>query len=206
MLGAVVRDPEALLTFWFGTLTNGCADEDHRSRWFQSNEAFDGQCRDQWAPLLAEARAGKLEDWLIHARGKLAYVVLCDQMPRNVYRGQADAYAWDHLALAAARSAVQLREDLALAWDERSFLYMPFEHAENVIDQHTAVGLFSALRDQSPREVRNVTGNYLRYAQLHRDIVLRFGRFPHRNAVLGRSSSEEERQFVDAGDGFGQSV
>jgi uncharacterized protein (DUF924 family) len=83
---------------------------------------------------------------------------------------------------------------------------MPFEHSEDILDQHLAVGLFTLLRDQSPKGQRSETGNYLRFAQQHRDIVLRFGRFPHRNEVLGRNSSAEERAFVDAGDGFGQNV
>ncbi len=206
MLGPLVHDPEALLTFWFGTLSDGLADDDHRNRWFQPDQGFDDQCRNQWAPLLADAQTGKLSDWLTDPRGTLAYVVLCDQMPRNVHRGTEAAFAWDEFALDAARGAVARRDDLDLGWDERCFLYMPFEHSENPVDQHTAVGLFSALRDQSPSGIRHITGNYLRHAHQHRDIVLRFGRFPHRNAALGRTSSAEEKAFISAGNGFGQSA
>ena len=127
-------------------------------------------------------------------------------MPRNIYRGNAQAYAWDTTALQAAREGVSQQADRELGWDERSFFYMPFEHAENLLDQHLAVGLYSLMRDESPRELRNQTGNSLRYAQQHRDIILRFGRFPHRNVVLGRKSSADEATFVAGGDGFGQSV
>ena len=199
-------DVDDLLEFWFGELDEGLADDAHRQRWFAPDQAFDDNCRQHYAPLLSRAREGELDLWCQTPRGRLAYIVLCDQMPRNVYRGTADAYAWDGLALAAAAAGVRRGDDRKLGWDERCFFYMPFEHSEDLVDQHTAVGLFSALRDQSPGELRNITGNYLRYAHQHRDIVERFGRFPHRNAVLGRTSTEAERAFVADGDGFGQSV
>lgn len=96
--------------------------------------------------------------------------------------------------------------DRALNFDQRAFFYMPFEHSENILDQHIAVGLFSQLRDESPGPRRELIGNNLRFAQQHRDIIARFGRFPHRNAVLERDSSPEELDFVAAGDGFGQTT
>ena len=197
---------QTLLDFWFGPLVNGVADADKRQRWFQPDPNFDAQCSAEFGPLLAPALAGELDDWLLTAQGRLAFIVLTDQMPRNIYRGSAEAYAWDTAALQVAREGVALQADRELAWDERSFFYMPFEHAENLLDQHLAVGLYSLMRDESPRELRNQTGNSLRYAQQHRDIILRFGRFPHRNVVLGRKSSVDEADFVAGSDGFGQSV
>ena len=197
---------QPLLDFWFGPLVNGVADADKRQRWFQPDPNFDAQCSAEFGPLLAPALAGELDDWLLTAQGRLAFIVLTDQMPRNIYRGNAQAYAWDDAALQAAREGISLQADRELAWDERSFFYMPFEHAENLLDQHVAVGLYALMRDESPRELRNQTGNSLRYAHQHRDIILRFGRFPHRNVVLGRKSSVDEADFVAGSDGFGQSV
>ncbi len=199
--------PRDVLSFWFGTLgDDGFADEAVRKRWFESSRTFDAACRDTFAETLDAVADNKLADWLIEPAGRLAYIVLCDQLPRNIYRGDARAFAWDSYALAAAREGVARGDDLQLALDERCFFYMPFEHSENLVDQHLAVGLFTHVRDSSPKARRELTGNALRYAQQHRDIVLRFGRFPHRNAVLGRASSEAEKEFVAGSDGFGQSA
>ena len=193
-----------LLHFWFGDLENGFADAEHRQRWFESSASFDETCTTQFGHWLQAATTGALADWLAAPRSCLAFIVLCDQLPRNIYRGKAEAFAWDHLALKAAREAVTRGHDRELVWDERAFMYMPFEHSENLLDQHTAVGLFSHLRDESPKANKALTGNNLRFAQQHRDIIMKFGRFPHRNAVLGRISSPTEQAFTQAGDGFGQ--
>ena len=193
-----------LLDFWFGDLTGGIAADSIRRQWFQPDPAFDTQCSAEFSGLLAPAAAGELAAWLDTPRGRLAFIVLTDQLPRNIYRGKAEAYAWDPLALDAARQGVAQGDDRALEWDERSFFYMPFEHSEEILDQHLAVGLFNNLRDASPKNLREITGNNLRYAQQHRDIIMRFGRFPHRNALLQRKSSSEEADFIAAGDGFGQ--
>jgi uncharacterized protein (DUF924 family) len=195
-----------LVAFWFGELNDGFADTAHRLRWFQPDREFDAECDARFAGLLASADTGKLHTWQQDPLGRLALILLCDQIPRNIFRGRADAFRWDGLALSTARDGVAQGMDQNLAWDHRCFFYMPFEHSEDILDQHLAVGLFTLLRDQSPKGQRSETGNYLRFAQQHRDIVLRFGRFPHRNEVLGRNSSAEERAFVDAGDGFGQNV
>lgn len=197
--------PEALLDYWFGPLTDGFADVAHRARWFNGGAPFDTALRDKFGHLVDAAMAGELQQWRSSERGTLAYVLVCDQLPRNIFRGEARAFATDHLALTAAREAVASGTDIHLALDERSFLYMPFEHSENLLDQHTSVGLFMELRDATPRGKRELTGTALRFAQQHRDIVRRFGRFPHRNAVLNRTSSPAEAEFIAAGDGFGQS-
>ena len=192
------QEPQALLDFWFS--------DSSRDQWFTPDRGFDEQCAGQFGHLLATAAAGELTTWMQSPQGRLAFIVLTDQLPRNIHRGTAEAYAWDSLALAASREGLEVGDDRGLSWDQRAFFYMPFEHSENLLDQHLAVGLFSHLRDESPRELREQTGNHLRFAQQHRQIILRFGRFPHRNAVLERSSSTEELEFVAAGDGFGQSV
>lgn len=198
-------DAKDLLNFWFGELTDGFADAAHRQRWFESNAVFDNQCNTQFGTWLTEAKAGRLRHWVNEPRSCLAFIVLCDQLPRNIFRGSADAFAWDSLALDAAKHAVEQSFDQTMAFDERAFCYMPFEHSEDLLDQHMAVGLFSLLRDDSPKEHRQLTGGNLRFAQQHRDIILKYGRFPHRNAVLGRNSTQAELEFVAQGDGFGQS-
>lgn len=194
----------ALLEFWFGAQSDGLADKNRREQWFAPNPAFDAQCSASFGPLLAPAAAGELRDWLEQPRGRLAFIILTDQIPRNVYRGTAEAYDWDPLALKAARDGIVEGVDKELGWDERSFFYMPFEHSEDILDQHLAVGLFTYLRDTSPKGIRDITGNGLRYAQQHRDIIVRFGRFPHRNEVLKRASTAAEKAFVADSDGFGQ--
>lgn len=154
--------------------------------------------------LLELAESSALDHWQQSAKGQLAYILLTDQLPRNIFRGTAQAFQWDPLALEIARKGLQENYDQQLALDERSFFYMPFEHSEVLLDQHLAVGLFTYLRDSSPKQSRDVTGNTLRFAQQHRDIILKFGRFPHRNEILRRQSSQAERDFIAAGDGFGQ--
>jgi uncharacterized protein (DUF924 family) len=195
---------QPLIEFWFGELHNGLARAAKRKRWFAPDPNFDRVCKDEFGHLLELADTRALDHWQHSAKGQLAYILLTDQLPRNIFRGTAQAYRWDPLALKIARKGLQANVDQHLALDERSFFYMPFEHSEALLDQHLAVGLFTYLRDISPKQNRDVTGNTLRFAQQHRDIILQFGRFPHRNAALGRPSSQAERDFIAAGDGFGQ--
>ena len=197
-------NPEALLEFWFGDLTDGFADEAHRALWFNGGDAFDTLCRDRFAALPAAARSGELDPWLESVRGALAYVLVCDQLPRNMYRGTPDAFGFDGLARDAAGSGIEQGFDRQLQFDERAFFYLPFEHSERIVDQHTSVGLFTALRDATPQGKRHLTGSSLGYAQGHRDIILRFGRFPHRNAVLGRASTPPELEYLEHSSGYGQ--
>ncbi|MEM7078807.1 MAG: DUF924 family protein [Pseudomonadota bacterium] len=192
----------ALLEFWFGSL-DGEVSAAQRAKWFASDAAFDVACaRFEDALTAVDAEQSPLPDTPLDA---LERIILTDQIPRNIYRGSARAFAWDTHALGCARHAIEHGWDLQLSGDQRAFMYMPFEHSEVLIDQHTAVGLFAKLRDDASGGARSVAGNNLRFAQQHRDIILRFGRFPHRNAVLGRTSSDQEREFVATGDGFGQS-
>jgi uncharacterized protein (DUF924 family) len=202
---AATAEYEPLLALWFGPLEAGFADAAHRERWFAPSRSFDAALAERFAPLVAAA-AGGLDEWQQTPRGCLAYVLVCDQLPRNIYRGTARAFATDRQAVAAAREAVRTGFDLALALDERAFLYMPFQHSEDILDQHLAVGLFTALRDASPKGYRDLTGRYLRSAQQHRDLIERFGRFPHRNAALGRACTTEEAAYLEGGNTFGQSA
>lgn len=191
------EDARAVLDFWFGTLDeHGLADAEHAARWWAKDEAFDAQLRARFGAVHEAVGGGERETWLATPRGRLAYVIVLDQFSRNLFRDSARAFAWDPQARRAAVSGIDRGEDRALGCDERSFLYMPLEHSEQLGDQERCVALFAALLDEAPPEARERVANALDYARQHRDIVRRFGRFPHRNALLGRTSTPEEVEFL----------
>ena len=184
-MSALRDSPEAVLDFWFGT------DDQARAEWFRKDEAFDRLIADRFGALVERALAGELREWDAKPASALARILLLDQFTRNIFRGTPRAFAGDPRALAAARSLVASGGDTALPPLRRSFVYLPFEHAEDLQAQHEAVRLFSALEASAPQ----ATG-MLEYALRHRDIIARFGRFPHRNAILGRESTPEEIAFL----------
>lgn len=155
-------------------------------RWWSKSEDFDARFRREFQATHEQAAAGRLEGWLATPVGALALVLLLDQFPRNCFRGEARTYATDDLALRYAKLAVDAGLDRAIEPDLRLFLYMPFMHSEDMSDQDRSVELNQALGDTD-------------YAVHHRSIVARFGRFPHRNAVLGRTSTPDEEAFLAAG-------
>jgi uncharacterized protein (DUF924 family) len=163
------------------------------SKWFAKDDAFDRQIRDRFEHLHLQGSTGALNGWAETPEGALALVVLLDQFPRNMYRGSAHAFATDPLALRIARQAVDAGQHLQVDAAVRFFLFMPFEHSEDMADQDRAVALFEALQAAT-----GDPGN-LQWAVLHRDIIARFGRFPHRNACLGRDSTPEEVKFLAEG-------
>ena len=165
-----------VLAFWFS----------HRDRWWRSSADFDEEIRQRFESLHTEILNGEHEDWRETPAGAFAYVVVLDQFSRNMFRGDARAYGSDHRALAASREALARGDDGALSRDERTFLYMPLMHSEEVTDQERGVALFRA----------NGEGKGLRAIERHRDVIRRFGRFPHRNALLGRPSTAEELAFL----------
>ena len=187
----------ALLDFWFGPdLTTW-----QLARWFKPDPAFDAACRDGFGEMLAPAREGALADWAATPEGALALCLLLDQFPRNLHRGTPAAFASDPEARRVARQAVlRDRHDLALPPTARCFLYLPFEHGEAMADQDLSVALFEGLRDDP---VHGAPGGSIDYAWKHRAVIHRFGRFPHRNAILGRASTpEEEAYLAQPGAGF----
>ncbi|MFW6092563.1 MAG: DUF924 family protein [Pseudomonadota bacterium] len=194
---------DEVLEFWFGRLNEGVAPPRVRRRWFAGGAALDAEIRERFATLVDAAAQGALH-WRDTPRRTLAFILVCDQFARHVHRGTARAFATDALALAAARAGIERGFDRPLGIDERAFFYMPFEHSESAVDQHAAVGLFTALREDTPASRRRLAGDYLRYARQHRDIVLRFGRFPHRNRALDRESNDAERAFLASASHFGQ--
>lgn len=156
--------------------------------WFAKDETFDGRCRAFEKAHHAAAR-GEFLTWEMSAEGALALCLLLDQIPRNIYRNSPHAFATDLLAQAVAERAVVNGFDAAIELALRVFIYMPFEHAENMAVQDECLRLVAALPDP----------DYLKYARLHRDVIVRFGRFPHRNVVLGRKSTPEELAYLAEG-------
>jgi uncharacterized protein (DUF924 family) len=169
-----------VLGFWFGL---------DPTQWWKSDPALDHICKQRFLKLWAEKRQLPVDAFLDDARTALAGVILFDQMPRNMFRGCADQFATDHLALAIAREAIDRAFDEQLEPQERGFLYMPFQHSEKLEDQNRSLLLFARLGDD----------DQLGYAKKHHDVIARFGRFPHRNAMLGRDPRPAE---VAAGDVF----
>jgi uncharacterized protein (DUF924 family) len=170
------RDAGAILRFWF---------DEHSKDWFVKNPAFDAEIRARFLAVHEAAAAGGLAHWADVARSCLALVIVLDQFPRNMFRGEARAFATDASARAAARVILERGWNEAMTEPERLFAYLPFEHSESLADQELACKL---MQDFDPEQ--------LRYAERHRDIIRRFGRFPHRNGVLGRESTAAEIEFL----------
>jgi len=188
---------DSIWHYWFG----GGADEAEIIRakselWWKKNPGADAEIRRRFGPLLEAEARGELDSWDREPRGRLARILLCDQFPRNMFRGNARAFAYDERARRLARATLELKIDQSLRPIARVFAYLPFEHSENVQDQATGVRLFIALHEQAPDDVKDAYRNFLDYARRHQEIIDRFGRFPHRNGVLGRDSTPEEREFL----------
>ncbi len=170
---------EAVVDFWR---------EAGAARWFRHDADFDARFRERFMDAHHAAARRELDAWNEHAQGALALQILLDQFPRNAFRGDAHAFATDALARTFADRAIAAGLDTAIDPDLRVFLYLPFEHSESMADQERAVALITPLG-----------GELLRYAEIHRDVIARFGRFPHRNTVLGRVTTAAEKAFLDAG-------
>ena len=192
--------PATIHVFWFGAT----ADEDDEAAiiarqsalLWKKQPAVDAEIRQRFAPLVGRAAVGELDDWLGSPRGRLALILLTDQFPRNIWRGQAAAFAFDVLALRWAKEAVARGLDRDARPIERVFLYLPLEHSEDLADQREAVRLFDALGGEVAAAARPAFAGYLDFARRHLEIIERFGRFPHRNAALGRETSAAEAEFL----------
>ena len=157
-------------------------------KWFTRDDAFDAEIREKFLATYEAAAAGKLSAWEDAAEDTLALMIVLDQFPRNMFRGDARTFAADPLARAAAHRALKRGYDQDLPAEDRGFLFLPFMHSEDLADQLRCVELYRAAGHEN-----------LSYAEDHRDIIRRFGRFPHRNAVLGRETTAEEQAFLDGG-------
>lgn len=196
-----------VLEYWFaGTEQDPTAAQARTAWWFSGGEEVDREIRDRFAGTVEAGRHGGLDGWAKSAPGALALVIVLDQFPRNIFRGLPEAFASDERALAVAEAAITAGGLDALGPIERAFLYMPFQHAENLAAQDRGVALFDDLRTIGGPAWQSLLDVNLKYAREHRDIIARFGRFPHRNPLLGRASTPEEEAFMaDGGPDFGQS-
>jgi uncharacterized protein (DUF924 family) len=187
-----------VLDFWFGAPGSEGHDQS-RAAWFRKDERFDSEIRERFGDTIARAVAGGLRDWDTEGpQSLLARIIVLDQFTRNAGRGTAAAFEGDTLALAAARKLVESGADRELSPVQRQFAYLPFEHAEDARCQEQSVELFAALA----REHEGFA-DVLDYAHRHRGVIARFGRFPHRNAILGRASTPEETEYLrQPGSGF----
>lgn len=199
--GPVRETPErarAVLDFWFGALDrDGMPAPERMRRWFEPDAAFDAAIRERFGADLA--RLEQSDAWAATAPGALALVILCDQFPRNIQRGTAAAFAHDARARAIMRRAIEAGHEAALWPIERAFLYMPLQHAEALALQDESVRRFRALAAEVPGHLRETFASFARHAENHRGVIARFGRFPHRNAVLARASTAAEREYLAAG-------
>ena len=175
---------DEIIEFWFDGDQEAC-----KTRWWKKSADVDRECTSRFGEIYEQALRGELDDWLESPRGRQAFVLLCDQIARNMHRGSAHMYAGDAKAQAAALAAIDAGEDKQLDDAARQFLYMPLMHSETVEHLDRALALFEDL-------AKGGVINSVTYAEQHRDIVVRFGRFPHRNAILGRESTPEEIEFL----------
>jgi len=192
--------PESILDFWFGdALESPEATTARNALWFRKDSAFDERIRERFGDLPARASRGEFDSWRRAARPSLALVLVLDQFPRNLYRGSPQAFACDPMAKEVAETAIESRLDSELAPLETVFLYLPLEHAEDLASQERCVSLFKALFERAPAGRQSQFESFLTFAIRHRDIISRFGRFPHRNAILGRPSTSEELSYLESG-------
>jgi uncharacterized protein (DUF924 family) len=194
------QQAEAILDFWFGPQleTTPAFEIAHRQRplWWSKNPQIDADCRHRFEPLLQDAAANRLADWADAPRSTLALILLLDQFPRNIYRDTPQAFAYDELARQHTHLALAMGLDRQLPPIARVFVYLPLEHSEDLDDQEQALQLLRALARQAGEADKKEFDGFADYAKKHHAVIERFGRFPHRNRILGRASSAEENAFL----------
>lgn len=197
----MTADLEDLLEFWFGSRPT---DEDgvsgHMTRWFSADSEFDAELSNRFGAAISAAAGGQLDEWGESAHGRLALILLLDQCPRNTHRGDPAAFAQDALALSWTLDGLSRGMDLELEPLERMFFYMPMQHSESYDSQERSVEVFTELaQSDAPDFMKNYLLDAAKSARVHRDIVARFGRFPHRNSVLDRVSTADEQAYLEEG-------
>lgn len=197
--------PAEVLKFWFGTdQLDAPSDELHQQLWFTRSTAFDSEIEERFGHLVESALAGELHQWRDSLAGELALVLLCDQFSRNIYRGTARAFAGDPLALEVALAVIGRGDDSKLGLFQRAFLGMPLEHAESEEMQRRSIDHFNRLRmDYLNGAIGAAQAeSFYQYALAHQKVIDEFGRYPHRNASLGRESTAAEEAWLEQGGGF----
>jgi uncharacterized protein (DUF924 family) len=201
---ALTETAETIRAFWFGLEVDDTAVAAQKSKlWWAKNDVTDSEIRTRFKTSTLAAASGALDAWAATPSGTLALILLTDQFPRNMYRGRPESFSFDPIALHWALHALEYGFDASLRPIERIFVYLPLEHAESVTLQQRAVRLYEKLLNDVPAEQHSVFSGFVDFAVRHRDVIARFGRFPHRNAILGRASTEDERAFLKtAGSSF----
>ncbi|SHE74547.1 Uncharacterized conserved protein, DUF924 family [Microbulbifer donghaiensis] len=197
--------PKEILTFWFGQpQLDAVPDDNHRQRWFAGGEELDRKIEKYFDSTVEAALDGDLAQWRETLEGELALVLVCDQFTRNIYRDSDRAYAGDPLALDVALSIIGRGDDREMGLYQRAFLGMPLEHSEEAAMQKRSVDYFNQLRLDylDGAEGAAQAENFYQYAVAHRKVIDEFGRYPHRNAALGRESTPDEQKWLDQGGGF----
>lgn len=199
MVGMDTKRIEEILSFWFGEIKS---DEDFpvekAKMWFQEGQKSDGFIRETFGQDLEAAIQGKYESWADEPRGLLALIILLDQFSRNIYRDQPQSFAQDKQAIELSLKGIAKGRDKKLRPVERVFMYMPLMHSESREVQNKCVEMFSKLADQAPAAIEVPLRNNLDFAVRHSKIIEKFGRFPYRNAVLGRTSTPEEEAYLSS--------
>ena len=189
-----------ILMFWFGPLDGeGLSAPEQHGLWFKSSEETDNTCRKQFGAAVEQAIAGTLDEWADSDRGLMALILLLDQFPRNIYRGTPAAFSGDNRSVPLVQQAIAAGRHLQLPLIHRVFIYLPLEHCEDLAVQEQCVALF---RDMATATGLPQMDDFTRYAAAHRDVIAQFGRFPHRNAVLGRESTPAELEHIATHGGF----
>ncbi len=196
----MLAEVDEIHQFWFASLDErGMSPAEQNTLWFKSSQETDQLCRERFGHLVEAAVSGGLQNWEASDRSLIALIILLDQIPRNIYRGTPSAFAGDARALALAQRCIAQGHHQRLPAIHQVFLFLPLEHSEDIEVQEECVELF--------RELSTITGlkaieGYLRYAVAHRDVISEFGRFPHRNVILGRDSSPDELEYLATHKGF----
>ena len=185
-----MSSPERVLSFWL--------DEVGPDGWYKEDEELDQRIRDEFLDLWQSATEGALSMWLTYPSGALAYLILTDQLPRNMFRGSAKAFATDRAAVAVAKSAIDKNWDLKIDEPARQFFYLPLMHSENLCDQDRCVRLMC-------NRMTETEDTHLMHARAHREVIRQFGRFPYRNDALERNTTTQEQAYVESG-GYGTTV
>jgi len=193
----VMTEYQEILDFWFNDINDHPEKlPQHSTLWWAKKSEIDHYIIEHFSDYYQQAIQNQCQHWLTSAKGRLALIILLDQFSRNMYRNDARAYAQDSQALAIATDSINQEQDKQLQPLERAFLYMPLEHAEDLVLQNRCVTLFEKLSNDAPSNIKNYLTNMLDFAKKHRDVIQQFGRFPHRNKMLKRQSSAEEELFL----------
>ncbi len=193
----MLQPPTEIIDFWFGRDTDDAAvAKKQAGLWWSKDAQVDAQIKQRFEATLLAATSGSLDAWTETAFGRLALILLSDQLPRNMYRNTPQSFAFDTLASNWCKSGLEQQVDQQLRPIQRVFYYLPLEHSESLDDQQLSVELFTRLAASVPPSVQSIFDGYLEFARKHLVIIERFGRFPHRNAILQRSSSAEEQTFL----------